>query len=117
MIMTNAMCKLFVEQVNQMLNKGVDIVEFYSANKNNSVCNPLKYDDYIGYTDQFEWDRNIEIDEIKKELRDYSNFAYKVMSKKNMSSGCLETTINSLLIYLVRSLGFLSYINNRRLIM
>lgn len=82
MIMTNAMCRLFVEQVNQMLNKGVDTVEFYSANKNNSVCNPLKYDDYIGYTDQFEWDRNIEIDEIKKELRDYSNFAYKVMSKK-----------------------------------
>lgn len=82
MTMTNAMCKLFIEQVNQMLNKGVDTVEFYSANKNNGVCDPLKYDDYIGYTDQFEWDRKIEIDEIKKELRDYSNFAYKVMSKK-----------------------------------
>lgn len=84
--MTKAMCKEFVEQVNQMLKKGVDTVEFYSANKNNaglySGYNPLKCDDYIGYTDQFEWDRNIEIDEVAKQLKDYSDFAYKVMNEK-----------------------------------
>lgn len=51
-------------------------------NRKNSGLNPLKYSSHIGYTNKFEWDRNIEIDEIEKELKDYSVYSYKVMSKK-----------------------------------
>lgn len=83
--MTKSMCEGFVEDVNYILDKNVDTIEFYSGNKNNKkkYGYPLRRETYIGYTDRFEWDRNIEIDEVEKQLKDYSDlYYYKVMSKK-----------------------------------
>ena len=84
--MTKSMCENFVAEVNKMISSGVDCVEVYSAKPGTKLYNgiyPNEYnsciEDYIGYTDQFEWDKNISLDESMKQTREYSDFIGTVM--------------------------------------
>lgn len=63
--MTKAMCENFVAEINKMMSDGVDCVEVYTAKPGTKLYNGIfsnEYnsciEDYIGYTDQFEWDKN-----------------------------------------------------------
>lgn len=84
--MTKEMCENFVSEINKMMSSGVDCVEFYSAKPGTKLYNGIysnEYnsciEDYIGYTDQFEWDKNISLDESMKQTREYSDFIGTVM--------------------------------------
>lgn len=84
--MTKAMCKNFVAEINKMMSNGVDCVEVYTAKPGTKLYNgiyPNEYnsciEDYLGYTDQFEWDKNISLDESMKQTREYSDFIGEVM--------------------------------------
>lgn len=84
--MTKAMCKNFVAEINKMMSNGVDCVEVYTAKPDTKLYNgiyPNEYnsciEDYIGYIDQFEWDKNISLDESMKQTREYSDFIGTVM--------------------------------------
>lgn len=86
--MTKAMCENFVAEVNKMMSNGVDCVEVYTAKPGAKLyyCHCTGYneynsciEDYIGYTDQFEWDKNISLDEVMEQMSEYSDFIGTVM--------------------------------------
>lgn len=84
--MTKEICENLVAEINKMMSNGVDCVEVYSAKPGTKLYNgiyPNEYnsciEDYIGYTDQFEWDKNISLDESMKQTREYSDFIRTVM--------------------------------------
>lgn len=84
--MTKAMCENFVAEINKIMSDGVDCVEVYTAKPGTKLYNGIfsnEYnsciEDYIGYTDQFEWDKNISLDESMKQTREYSDFIGTVM--------------------------------------